>query len=182
MIKGACTRKQKLGVRRLVVQWLVQKYKQTHSVGKRLGQGRKCKLSSATESNMMSKSKIWQICSSDNAWLQLKQKEHCLRDNGPSGTRRKGLKYMSVTGRETLTSTQIRNKQGDTSERPNFNWENVYLSTKIPSYLELEKLKPDKTLNIENLVWNPLTPLLRSPVASMGARLQQCSDRCGERI
>ena len=52
MIKGACTRKQKLGVRRLV-----QKYKQTHSVGKRLGQGRKCKLSSATESNMMNKAK-----------------------------------------------------------------------------------------------------------------------------
>ena len=57
MIKGACTRKQKLGVRRLVVQWLVQKYKQTHSIGKRLGQGRKCKLSSATESNMMNKAK-----------------------------------------------------------------------------------------------------------------------------
>ena len=57
MIKGACTRKQKLGVRRLVVQWLVQKYKQTHSVGNRLGQGRKCKLSSAIESNMMDKAK-----------------------------------------------------------------------------------------------------------------------------
>ena len=55
MIKGTCTRNQKLGVRRLVVQWLVQKYKQTHSVGKRLGQGRKCKLSSATESNTMNK-------------------------------------------------------------------------------------------------------------------------------
>ena len=57
MIKEACTRKQKLGVRRLVVQWLVQKCEQTHSVGKRLGQGRKCKLSSATESNMMNKAK-----------------------------------------------------------------------------------------------------------------------------
>ena len=56
MIKGACTRKQKLGVRRLVVQWLVQKYKQTHSVGKRLG-GKKGKLRSATESNMMNKAR-----------------------------------------------------------------------------------------------------------------------------
>ena len=34
-----------------------EKYKQTHSVGKRLGKGRKCKLSSTTESNMMNKTK-----------------------------------------------------------------------------------------------------------------------------
>ena len=48
-------------------------------------------------------------------------KKNTVSENGPSDTRRKGLKYMSVTGRETLTSTQIRNKQGDTSERPNLN-------------------------------------------------------------
>ena len=121
MIKGACIRKQKLGVRRLVVQWLVQKYKRTHSVGKTHRTVKKVQAELRNRKQHDEQSKIWQICSSGNAWLQLEQKEHCLRDNDPSGTRRKGLKYMSVTRRETLTSTQIRNKQGDTSERPNFN-------------------------------------------------------------
>ena len=88
---------------------------------------------------------------------------------------------MSVTRGETLTSTQIRNKQGNTSEGSNFNWENVYLSTKKPSHLVLQNLKPDKALNIENLVQSSLTPLIRNSVASIEARLQQCSDRRGER-
>ena len=117
MLKGACTRKQKLGVRRLVVQWLVQNHKQTHSPGKCLGQGRKCTLSSATESNMMDKAKSAKCTPAMMHGYNL-NKKYRLRDNGPTDTRRKGLKYMLVTRRETLTSTQIRNKQGDTSERP----------------------------------------------------------------
>src|SRR5215475_5744187 len=44
-----------MGVSRSVVQRLVQKYKQTHSVERRSGQGRKRKLTSATERNMVKK-------------------------------------------------------------------------------------------------------------------------------
>ena len=46
-----------VGVSRSIVQRMVQKYKQTHSVERRSGQGRKRKLTSATERNMVKKAK-----------------------------------------------------------------------------------------------------------------------------
>jgi len=134
MISGACTREQKMGGRRSVVQWLVQKCKQTHSAGKRLGQGRTRKLSSATESNVVNKARSGKCAPSSMRGYDLNKETPPTRCR-LSDTRRSSLKYMSVTQRKTLTSTQIQEKLASTCERLHSNWEVAYLPTKtLPTW------------------------------------------------
>jgi len=117
-----------LNVSRRVVQRLVQKYQQTHSVERRSGQGRKRKLNSATQRNMVKKAKSGKcapaIMRSYN--LNKESKTETISERTVHrALRSKGLKYMSVTQRETLTSTQIRNRLAYACERLNFNWKIV---------------------------------------------------------
>ena len=110
------------------VQRLISKYKQTGTVERQSGQGRKRKLTKDIERRMVKQAKSGKSSRIIARNYNQKQEKEATTVSAVTVRRtlkRAGLKYRSVTPRDELTTAQMKKRLAYAHDRLHYDWRNV---------------------------------------------------------